>query len=351
MKIVSVGEAFPDHKYSQQELTDVLDQYWRKRFYNVDRLKLFHENLQVDSRRFCIPLEEITSLDGFKQRNEVFLKHALNLGERAIQNALDRAGLKPADIDHIFFTTVTGVATPSIDARLVNKMGMRPDIRRTPIFGLGCLAGAAGISRAADYVKAWPEKTALLLSVELCSLTVQKEDLSVANIVASGLFGDGAAAVIVAGEDAPCKPEGPRIIKTHSSFYHNTEQIMGWDIVDQGFKIVLSPNVPRMVREHAPADLGNLLADTGVAPENINHYVCHPGGPKVLEAMCEILELPEDALALSWKTLREIGNLSSSSVLLILQETIKERNPAPGDMGILMAMGPGFCSEWLLLEW
>ncbi len=362
MKILSVGSAFPEHEYSQQELTETLATFWKQKYFNVERLRDFHEHLLVGSRRFCVTLEELASLGGFQQRNDHYLKNALSLGEVAIRQALDKAGLHPHHIDHLFFTTVTGLAVPSIDARLINRLSCKTSIRRTPLFGLGCLGGAAGIARAADYVKAYPDQIAVLLSVELCSLTMQHADLSIANIVGSGLFGDGAAAVIVAGDqvvvdradDRFDEDRGlkiPRIVKTHASFYPDTERIMGWDIVDEGFKIVLSPNVPKMVREHAAHDIVDLFEGTGVSLSQIRHYICHPGGPKVLQALQETLDVAPDHFRLSWKTLKDIGNLSSTSVLLVLQETMETCHPHPGDWGLLMAMGPGFCSEWVLLQW
>lgn len=350
MKIASVGTAFPPHEYSQKELTEALLSAWKKkRYLNLGRLRLFHKNLQVDSRRFCVTLEELATLEGFQSRNDRYIAHALDLGEEAILKALQAVDLKPEHVDHLFFTSVTGIATPSIDARLLNRLGMKSTLRRTPIFGLGCLGGAAGIARAVDYVKAYPEQIAVLLSIELCSLTLQKDDLSVSNIVGSGLFGDGAAAVVVAG--AQTDLEGPKVLHTMSSFYADSERVMGWDIVNEGFKIVLSPKVPDMVKRHAQKDALRFLGETQTALEQIRHYICHPGGPKVLEALQEALGLSKDQVRLSWKTLEEIGNLSSTSVLLVLKETMETSQPRSGDHGLLMAMGPGFCSEWVLLQW
>jgi alkylresorcinol/alkylpyrone synthase len=262
---------------------------------------------------------------------------------------LGRAGLSTDDVDAILFVTVTGVATPSIDARLMNRLALPSDVKRMPIFGLGCVAGAAGIARAADYVRAYPDQVALLLSVELCSLTLQREDLSIPNLIASGLFGDGAAAVLVVGDER--QAAGPRIVASRSIFYRDSERVMGWDISEDGFRIVLSADVPQVVRDHLREDVDAFLAGHGLSRKEIASWVCHPGGPKVLEAMEETLELPEGALAVTWKSLREVGNLSSTSVLLVLADTLESHRPPPGSYGMLLAMGPGFCSELVLLQW
>ncbi len=232
-----------------------------------------------------------------------------------MRSALDKAGLEPAAIDHLFFVTVTGISTPSIDTRIINRLGMRASVKRTPIFGLGCVAGAAGLARASDYLRAFPEHTAVLLSVELCSLTLQHDDFSLANLIASGLFGDGAAAVVLNGGEHP-GPQGPRIIATRSIIYPDTERLMGWDIVESGFKIVLSPRVPEVVEKHLRGDVESFLADHGLERGAIRHWIAHTGGPKVLRAIEHALELPCDALERSWRSLREIGNLSSASVLV-----------------------------------
>ena len=218
-----------------------------------------------------------------------------------------------------------------------------------PIFGLGCVAGAAGIARAADYVRAYPDEVAVLLSVELCSLTLQPADLSIPNLVATGLFGDGAAAVVVAGERRGAA--GPRIVASRSVFYPDSERVMGWDISEDGFRIVLSADVPQVVRDHLRGDVDAFLAEHGLGRSDVASWVCHPGGPKVLEAMEEALELPPEALAVTWKSLREVGNLSSTSVLLVLADTMEGCRPPPGSWGLLLAMGPGFCSELVLLRW
>jgi alkylresorcinol/alkylpyrone synthase len=222
-----------------------------------------------------------------------------------------------------------------------------------PIFGLGCVAGAAGIARAADYVKAYPDEAALLLSVELCSLTLQKDDLSIPNLIASGLFGDGAAAAVVAGAGLAERQavRGPEIVATRSIFYPDSERVMGWDIESSGFRIVLSAEVPQVVERFLRRDVDAFLGDNGLTRAEIVSWVCHPGGPKVLEAMEQALELDRAALARTWRSLAEVGNLSSTSVLLVLADTMAAGRPAAGSWGMLLALGPGFCSELVLLRW
>jgi alkylresorcinol/alkylpyrone synthase len=242
------------------------------------------------------------------------------------------------------------VCSPSIEARLIGKLGLNRRIKRIPIFGLGCVAGAAGIARAADYVKAHPGQAALLLSVELCSLTIQPDDHSVANLISSGLFGDGAAAVVVAGEDCP-SATGPAVVDTRSSLYPNTERVMGWDISEKGFKIVLSREVPEVVLKNLGADADEFLTEHGLAREDITSWVIHTGGPKVLEATEAALSLTDGALDASWRCLRKTGNLSSASVLFVLEDVLQNGRPPAGSWGILAAMGPGFCSELVLLKW
>jgi alkylresorcinol/alkylpyrone synthase len=349
LKIAAVGKALPPHYYDQETLLAALRERWADRYYNLDRLERLHKNVLVGGRHLALPMEEYAGLTTWGKANDAWIRVAQEVGGAAVLDALAKAGLSPSDVDALIFVTVTGVATPSIDARLVNRLGLPPRVKRMPIFGLGCVAGAAGIARAADYVRGFPDQVAVLLSVELCSLTLQPEDLSIPNLIASGLFGDGGAAVVVVGENRPA--EGPRIVATRSVFYPDSERVMGWDISETGFKIVLSGDVPVVAREKLRPDVDAFLADQGLTRADIASWVCHPGGPKVLEAMQESLELPEGALDVTWRSLREVGNLSSTSVLLVLEETLANHRPPPGSWGMLLAMGPGFCSELVLLRW
>src|SRR5215468_845802 len=350
MQVASVGRAFPSRYYPQSALIDLFQGLWATQQRNVQRLENLHRSTLVRGRHLVLPIEAYGRPMSFTEANDTFIASAIELGEHAIRDGLDRAALVPQDIDHLIFVSVTGVATPSIDARLVNRLGLRTDVKRTPIFGLGCVAGAAGIARAADYLRAFPNQLAVLLSVELCSLTLQREDLSIANIIASGLFGDGAAAVVLGGgQRGPSR--GPRVIATRSVFYPNTERIMGWDLVDGGFKVVLSAKVPQVVTENIRRDVDSFLAEHGLDRRAIAHWIAHTGGPKVLKAFEAALELPPSALDRSWRSLSETGNLSSASVLFVLADLLDAGAAKPGDYALLLAMGPGFCSELVLLQW
>lgn len=350
MKIATVGQAFPQYRYEQQRIREELEDLWGARRSVTNRLAALHENVRVEHRNLVLPVEEYRTLRGFGEANDIWIRAALDLGEEAVRQALDEAGLEPRDVDAIFTVSVTGVASPSLDARLVNRMRLRSDIKRTPIFGLGCVAGVAGISRAIDYARAYPDQVVVLLAVELCSLTFQRDDASPANMISTALFGDGAAAVVIAGERRARESglPGLRVIDTRSVFYPDTEELMGWRISERGFDIVLSPEVPEVARQRLASDVDAFLESHGLARGDLSSWVCHPGGPKVLSAIQEGLGLSEEDVRLSWDTLREHGNLSSVSALLVLRETLAR---AGTGKGLCLAMGPAFCSELVLFEW
>ena len=355
MRISSVGTALPAHRYSQTEVAEALLNRWGSKLPEPRLLTRLHANCGVDFRHFVLPLEAYPALVGFKATNDVWISNGVELGQTCITRALSPLGLTTADVSAIFFASVTGIASPTIDARLINLMPFPTSVKRTPIFGLGCVAGAAGIARASDYVRAFPKQIALLLSVELCSLTWQDDDQSIANLISCGLFGDGAAAVVITGDDvvlpASKAAPGPRILATRSTFYRKTEYVMGWDIGDTGFTIVLSPDVPKVVIENLRGDVESFLADNGIGLSDVASWIFHSGGPKVLEAVETSLELPKDALKGSWDSLRQVGNLSAASVLMVLADTLDNHRGAPGAYSILAAMGPGFCLELVLLQW
>jgi len=353
MHISSVGTAYPSHRYPQAVITEALKQRWEGKLPEPRLLSRLHANCGVEFRNLVFPLDHYPTLVGFKQTNDAWITAAVELSQQCITRALEPLGLTAANISAIFFASVTGIASPTIDARLINLMPFPTSVKRTPIFGLGCVAGAAGIARASDYVRAFPDQIALLLSVELCSLTWQDNDQSIANLISCGLFGDGAAAVVIAGAETETakKSSGPRVLATRSTFYRDTEYVMGWDIGDTGYTIVLSPDVPRVVNENLRKNVEEFLAENKLSLGDISTYIFHSGGPKVLEAMETSLDLPKDALAPSWKSLSEVGNLSAASVLAVLEGYLKDTPGKPGSYSILAAMGPGFCSELVLLQW
>jgi len=349
MRIAGVASAFPRQYYPQPEISAALQSHWNDKLDRPEYLGRFLARVGVDGRHLALPIERYDALTDWGERNSHWIDVAEDLAEQSICRALTRAGLSEANLDAIFFVSVTGIAAPSIDARLINRMNLRTNIKRIPIFGLGCVAGAAGIARAADYVRGYPKQNAVLVAVELCSLTWQRNDHSAANLISTALFGDGAAAVIVSG--AECDACGPEVLATCSSFYRGTEDVMGWDISSDGFKIVLSTDVPDMVRKHLAHDVDAFLAEHGLERDDIATWIMHTGGPKVLEATAEALNLPDGALQVSWDCLARAGNLSSASVLMVLEEFMNRRRPAAGSYSVLAAMGPGFCSELVLLRW
>ena len=349
MRIASAASALPQYYYPQKILIEAFRKYWGHKIDRFDILERLHAATQVDGRYLAMPLESYP-LPNWGEANNKWIDVTLDLGEQAVGKALQQAGVSKQDIGAFFFVSITGVASPSIEGRLINKMGLNPRMKRIPIFGLGCVAGAAGIARAADYVRAFPKESALLLSVELCSLTIQQDDFSVANLISSGLFGDGAAAVVISGSEQEATL-GPGIIATRSVFYPDTEYVMGWDISEKGFQIVLSRDVPEVVLKNLGKDVDEFLGEHGLKRDDIASWVIHTGGPKVLEATETALDLPPGALAASWACLRKTGNLSSASVLFVLEEIMQNRRPEPGSWSILAAMGPGFCSELVLLRW
>ncbi|WP_214410897.1 type III polyketide synthase [Sphaerisporangium fuscum] len=355
-RIAAVRGALPPNRYPQSEITDAFARICLPPGADRRLLDRLHTSARVGHRNLALPLEQYAKLDGFGTANAAFIEAAVDLGAEAVGGALEAAGLTGADVDMIMFTSVTGIAAPSVDARLATRLGLRPDVKRVPVFGLGCVAGAAGIARLHDYLRGWPGHVAVLLSVELCSLTLQRGDASTVNLVASGLFGDGAAAVVACGPEHPSstaadRPYGPAVVATRGHLYPGTETVMGWEVRDTGFRVVLDAGVPEVVRAHLADDVHGFLRDHGLTAREVTAWVCHPGGPKVLQAVAETLDLPEGALDLTWRSLEDIGNLSSSSVLHVLRDTLALRPPPPGTPGLLIAMGPGFCSELVLLRW
>ncbi|MGH3634630.1 type III polyketide synthase [Mycobacterium sp.] len=340
--LAAVTVEFPSHYHSQDEIASAISGFAGQEF------QRFIASSGVKARHHALPLSRYGELKGFTEANDAFVDVALDLGERALVSALDAAKLKPSEVDLVLSTTVTGLAVPTLEARLATRVGLRPDVKRVPLFGLGCVAGAAGVARMHDYLRAYPNQVAALLAVELCTLTIQREDYSVANLVATSLFGDGAAAVIARGADR--SPDGPRVLATRSRIYPETEEVMGWKIGSEGFRIVLSVEVATVAEKYLGEDVRTFLADHGLTTADVSTWICHPGGPRVIEAVENVLDVPADALDHTRNSLRDNGNLSSVSVLDVLRANMADPPPA-GSFGLMIAMGPAFCSELVLLGW
>ncbi len=349
--VAAVHAVVPPHRYAQAELTESFARLCLPDDRTRALARRFHGNAGVSTRHLALPLEDYAELDTFTKANNAFVTAAVDLGAEAVSGALAAAGLGVEDVDVIMSTTVTGVTVPSLDARIAARLGLRPDVRRVPLLGLGCMAGAAGIARTHDMIKSSVDEVAVLVSVELCSLTVQRDDPSAANMIASGLFGDGAAAVVLVGPQHPLALTGPRVMDTRSHLYPGTDRAMGWDVGSTGLKIVLGAEVPELVETYLGEDVRGLLADHDLKIEDVDRWISHPGGPKVIEAIRSVLGLDEEALALTWRSLDAVGNMSSASVLHILSDTLTLRPAQSGQWGMLMAMGPGFASELVLLRW
>lgn len=347
-RIAAVAPVLPAYAYTQAEITAELAPLISAVPARRAVLERMHAASGIATRHTALPLERYRDLGDFRASNDLFIQVATDLAERALREALAAVGLEPPDVDYVMFTSVTGISAPSVDALLVSRLGLRPDVKRLPSFGLGCVGGAAGLARVNDYLVGHPDEVGVLLSVELCSLTLQRDDETMANFVATGLFGDGAAAVVLVGDNR--SEPGPRIVDTRSSFFPDTREVIGWNIGSTGFEIVLTAGVAEVIERHFPGEVAAFLADHGLTIGDVEAWVAHPGGPRVLDAFASSLDLPRDRFDTSWATLDRVGNLSSAAVLHVLADTISA-GVSPGGSGLLFALGPGVSAEFVLLEW
>jgi alkylresorcinol/alkylpyrone synthase len=337
-RIASTAVALPEHRITQREAREACARHFAHQPRLAALMELF-DRAGVGDRYLSFPVPYYFENHPFSRRNADYIEHAVRLGGRAIREALDRARCRPQDIDQFFFTTTTGLATPSVDALLAAELGFRPDCQRTPLFGIGCAGGAAMLGRAAQALQG----RAVLLSVELCGQTFRPRDASPVNLVGAALFGDGAAAAVIDRDG-----QGPEIAAWGSELFEGTRDAMGWEFVDDGFQLVLSKSIPSIVIERVAPAARRMLAKWGLEVEDVRHWALHPGGAKVLDAWERAFGVD---VGRSRESLKRFGNLSSAAVLFILDEILRSGTARPGDRGVVAAVGPGFALEAALLKW
>ncbi|GIN14242.1 putative chalcone synthase [Shouchella clausii] len=358
--ILSVSTYDPPHPLKQEQTVEFARELFAESFSDIERLLNVFANGEIEKRHFSVPLEWFQTSHRLGERNDLFIEKATDYSVEAVNRCLDNGHflsrtIAPEEIDAIIFVSSSGMATPSIDARIMNKLPFRPETKRLPIWGLGCAGGAAGLSRAYDYCLAHPKKAVLVVCAELCGLTFQKEDQSKSNLIGTSLFADGVACALVAGHASPLLADAaqayrPVIRATQSVLMPDSEDVMGWDVRDNGLNVIFSRHIPTLVAQWLKPNVEELLRQEGKEIGEINAFIAHPGGKKVLEAYEIALGFPEEMTLLSRKVLKEHGNMSSPTVLYVLKESMGETHKH-GDVGLVAALGPGFCSEMLVLEW
>jgi alkylresorcinol/alkylpyrone synthase len=357
-RIRSVASALPPHALSQERIRDLAREHFAPAFPEIDRYMTVFRHAQIDTRYFAAPLEWFMTPHSFKQCNDLYVEAATALGEAAARACLAQSGLELGDVDHLIWVSTTGMAAPSPDAMLINRLGMRRHARRTPIWGLGCAGGVAGLARAYEYIRAFPDQRVLLLSVELCSVTFQWKDLSKRNLIAASLFADGAAAVLVEGDAAGGRgmadrgqtPPLPQLLGTQSTLWPDTLDIMGWEMVDTGMQVVFSSRIPHIVRTLMRENVTEFLAPFGLGIDDIDHWILHPGGAKVIDSYQAALAIDPERLSHTRAVLRNCGNMSSTTVFFVLDAFLKAGQPGPGEYGLLAVLGPGFSCELALIQ-
>ncbi|MBK7670254.1 MAG: hypothetical protein IPJ24_02520 [bacterium] len=347
-RLVSVATAVPATRIEQSVAAGFARAKFAAALPDLERLMPLFTHAGIETRYFAVPQEWFFEHHDLAERSARYVTEATRLSEQAATAALEQAGLAPVDIDYIIYVNTTGLATPSIDARLINRLGLRPDVRRTPIWGLGCAGGVAGLSHAFHYALAHRGARILVVATELCGLTFLPDDMSKANLVATALFADGAAAAIVSGDEHA--GAGLEILGTRSRLYPDSLDVMGWTVLQEGLQVVFAQRIPDIVRDTAAAEIGAFLATYGHVIADVDAFLLHPGGTKVLEAYAEALALRPEQLDLPRGVLRDYGNMSSATVLFVLERHLREHGFSQGGLGLVSALGPGFSSESLLLR-
>ncbi|HEX5136453.1 MAG TPA: type III polyketide synthase [Planctomycetota bacterium] len=346
--IRSTGIAIPPYTYDQKTSRLHVERWLGDRAHHFRRVLDAFESGLVETRSSVLPIEEIFLPRTFREKNDLYAKGALELGERAVRACLDRAGLEPGDIDYFITSSCTGFMIPGVDALLAHRMRMKPSLGRLPISQHGCAGGAVALRQAHEHLAAHPGHRVLVLAVEIPTVTLQLDDLSPENLISTSLFGDGAAAAVLTSGG---RGGEPAIVATESCMFPESEDLMGWELRDSGLKILLSKRVPSEIKAHAPGAIIGFLARQGVGIEEIGHYLLHPGGRKIIDGFEASFSLTRNELGSTRSVLRKHGNLSSATVLFVLDEHLRAGHGKRGDLGLLVAFGPGFGCESLLLHW
>lgn len=356
-KILSVSTVNPPFAINQTEAAQLTRALFTNRFKNIERLLTVFQNGGIENRYLTMPLDWFKHTHTFEEKNQLYIEHAVKYGVQAVQKCLQspttlEKAVDPTEIDAIFYISSSGIATPSIEARIMNLLPFRSDTKRIPIWGLGCAGGAAGLSRAYEYCRAFPHANVLVLSVELCSLTFQKDDYSKSNLVGASLFADGIACVLVSGNQSNLQPIklAPTIVGTSSKFMPDSEDVMGWSIQNNGLHVIFSRSIPSIITKWLGPIVHEFLTKYHLTTEDITHFVAHPGGKKVLTAYEHALHFSAEKTATSRHTLTHYGNMSSPTVLYVLKQFMEDK-PKHKEFGLMAALGPGFCGELLLLQW
>lgn len=357
--IVSIGETVPKNVINQSQAKDFAKEIFSDTFRDIERLLPAFHNGQIEKRHIVQPISWYMEEHSFAEKNQVYIDAAVMLGIKAIKNCLmNTTQLKQEiafdEIEAIFMISSTGIATPSIEARIMNHLPFSTHTKRIPIWGLGCAGGAAGLSRAHEYCLAYPKAKVIVLSIELCSLTFQRNDLSKSNFIGTSLFADGVACALVCGDQISVhsvykKAAVPAIHATKSTTMPQSLDVMGWEVKDEGLNVIFSKDIPSIIENWLQPNVTNFLSEIGLDFANVRHFIAHPGGKKVIEAYGKALHLPESMTDISLDILKDYGNMSSATILFVLNRFMEIAEA--GDIGLATALGPGFSSEMLVLRW
>ncbi len=347
-RLVGVQSNPPPYYLDQSEILGFAREFFAGRLNGLDRLLRTFENAEIDSRNLCVPISWFAEPKTFQQKNDTYIEQSVELSAGAISKLLRRFDLAPDEVDYLVFVSSTGIATPSIDARLIGKLGMRPNTKRIPIWGLGCGGGAAGLAHVNDLLRGTPKAKALLVNVELCSLTFQFNDFSKSNLIATALFADGVTAALLVGAESELS--GCSIIADGTTLWPDSLDVMGWNLQNDGMQVVFSQSIPTIVKEKMRDCLDSFLDDNRLSLADIDHFLIHPGGRKVLEAYVEAFGKPPEAFSLSADIIRQYGNCSSATVMLVIERFLAEGKYQPGDLALVTALGPGFSAANLILR-